>query len=440
MQTKNVFFFAIIIAALLWLFLSKSEPVATDNEALVSQTQNTTINSVVQPVKSDVIKVIEVSENSAPIELNDEARIEAQAQFKQATEFVQNQQWQKAEALYLELIEKLPLAIEPYINLSAVYAETDRMDEAREVLLIGVKANPNYAILFNNLQSIHGALAAEAYRIALASDEEGDLTIESESLELDLPMISAIDLRRVDLSRQQELLSQVAELQQTQRQEESAQLSSLTRIAELEKELAAATNQNVAIDDTQLSRVAELEEQIKQQQAQLKLRDSELKIQADALALVEQELLDVKQAMSIEVAAVQEPLTGPVADPVADSVDAPVVIEPTVNEPIVKQPQNDTIATVAVVNDQENYDIALSLVKKWAGSWSQQDVASYISHYAENYSPPRTQLTHQDWLEQRQVRLTNKKFIQIDVADFEFQEKDDNRFSVTFTQRYRSTF
>ena len=62
----------------------------------------------------------------------------------------------------------------------------------------------------------------------------------------------------------------------------------------------------------------------------------------------------------------------------------------------------------------------------------------YIEHYADDYSPPRAQMTHLEWMDQRKVRLTNKKFIKVDVSDFEFQEQETSQFSVTFTQRYRS--
>jgi hypothetical protein len=41
------------------------------------------------------------------------------------------------------------------------------------------------------------------------------------------------------------------------------------------------------------------------------------------------------------------------------------------------------------------------------------------------------------WLEQRQVRLTNKEFISVDVSNFEVEDMG-SRFSVTFSQYYQS--
>ncbi|MBX2849765.1 MAG: hypothetical protein KTR16_15685 [Acidiferrobacterales bacterium] len=404
MQTKNIFIFMLVTFALLWLFLSKSDPsenVSQPNvvnsldsesraaESSSSQATNFISNELPQPSQDNSIKIVKVSEIKQPA-LDDRQRKAAQTKFDQATQYATNQQWQKAEKSYLDLIETLPNAIEPYINLSAVYAATNRMDEAREILLVGVNANPNFAQLFANLQKIHGALAAEAYRAALASDEDAELLVKTGTLEIDLPMLDSLNLRNADLNQ----------------------------IQELEKALVSAKPQASA-DDTAAQRLAELEAQIKQQDQRLALQASQLKQKTEALASVEQELYALQQEATASLASVVEP-----------------VISQTVND--IANNSADAALTTNEQAQQEKYDIALNLVKQWAGSWSQQDVASYVSHYAQNYSPPRTQLSHQDWLEQRQVRLTNKKFIQIDVTDVEYQNDDDNRFSVTFTQRYRS--
>jgi hypothetical protein len=79
---------------------------------------------------------------------------------------------------------------------------------------------------------------------------------------------------------------------------------------------------------------------------------------------------------------------------------------------------------------------AIGLVQSWAKAWSEQDVSAYVEHYGENYSSSRS-LSRARWLEQREVRLTNKSFINFEVSNFEVEDMGP-QFSVIFSQYYRS--
>lgn len=430
---KKIFFFSTAIAIVLWLFLSGSDSsdsgsneVALPVQANVisgSTTNQTSTSQANQPVK-----VIEKNDQSDEVSgISPQQREQVVNNFSKANEYLINRQWQEAESLYMDLIKEQPLVIGPYINLAAVYAGTNRTDEARKVLLQGLKANQNYAVLFDNLQSIHGALAAEAYRAALVTDSTNSRGQETLA-QLNLPIIDSIDMNLIDSSQVLELGKQLTVLQNEQQQ----QLDWQSRIADLENELAIKNRNVIEGDDESSTRIAALEAQLKDLEAELSLR-------TQALALTEKELTDLKSSSSQIAGQQQRPIDA--ASQVTTEIAAVTDVSSVTNSALNTEPSpelSDSQSTDSFPTDKEAMDVAFSLVKKWADSWSQQDVNRYIAHYADDYSPPRAQMTHLEWMDQRKVRLTNKKFIKVDVSDFEFQEQETSRFSVTFTQRYRS--
>jgi len=92
-------------------------------------------------------------------------------------------------------------------------------------------------------------------------------------------------------------------------------------------------------------------------------------------------------------------------------------------QPVASQPQQTT-------------QQAIALVESWARAWSAQDVDAYVEHYASNYSSSSS-LSRAQWLEQRQIRLTNKEFINVSLQDFSVKDLGQ-QFSVTFRQHYQS--
>lgn len=97
----------------------------------------------------------------------------------------------------------------------------------------------------------------------------------------------------------------------------------------------------------------------------------------------------------------------------------------------------DVKPRVADSTSKQSVQHVIALVKSWAADWTAQNVRGYVSHYSDNYTPPRGSLTHQQWLDQRQIRLTNKTFINVEVSDFKSQRRGE-QLVVTFSQHYRS--
>jgi tetratricopeptide (TPR) repeat protein len=67
---------------------------------------------------------------------------------------------------YNILIERFPKLPEPYNNLAVLYAEQNKLVEAKEILEKALKTNNSYSIAHINLGDVYTRMASEAYRKA----------------------------------------------------------------------------------------------------------------------------------------------------------------------------------------------------------------------------------------------------------------------------------
>jgi Flp pilus assembly protein TadD len=68
-----------------------------------------------------------------------------------------------AIATFTALNQDYPELPEPYNNLAVIYAGQAQFDKARAALEMAVRANPNYAIAYENLGDVYAKLAAQSY-------------------------------------------------------------------------------------------------------------------------------------------------------------------------------------------------------------------------------------------------------------------------------------
>jgi len=78
----------------------------------------------------------------------------------------------------------------------------------------------------------------------------------------------------------------------------------------------------------------------------------------------------------------------------------------------------------------------LQAIRDWRDAWAGQKVDVYVSHYADNFSPP--DMTRSDWLEQRRERLRNPRFIKVKLDDEEVVMHGHDHAQVNFSQSYQS--
>jgi tetratricopeptide (TPR) repeat protein len=68
-----------------------------------------------------------------------------------------------AIATFTALNQEYPELPEPYNNLAVIYASQSQFDKARAALETAVRANPDYAVAYENLGDVYAKLAAQSY-------------------------------------------------------------------------------------------------------------------------------------------------------------------------------------------------------------------------------------------------------------------------------------
>jgi Putative Zn-dependent protease, contains TPR repeats len=85
---------------------------------------------------------------------------------------VQSEAGQTAEAIatFTQLTQEYPELPEPYNNLAVLYGGRSEFDKARLALEAAIRANPDYAVAYENLGDVYAKLAAVSYRKAQQLD------------------------------------------------------------------------------------------------------------------------------------------------------------------------------------------------------------------------------------------------------------------------------
>lgn len=83
----------------------------------------------------------------------------------------------------------------------------------------------------------------------------------------------------------------------------------------------------------------------------------------------------------------------------------------------------------------KNKDL-VPLVEQWAVAWSDQNVGRFVSFYSPSYASRGK--NRRQWLQDRKLKLTNKRFINVKVSEFVQKVKDNKTVDITFKQNYQS--
>jgi len=76
-------------------------------------------------------------------------------------------------------------------------------------------------------------------------------------------------------------------------------------------------------------------------------------------------------------------------------------------------------------------------VDLWVTAWSSQDINEYLSYYAPEFVPGDGG-TARAWRESRRKRLSEPKFIQVDISDLHVVMHGEDHAQASFIQQYRS--
>ena len=464
------------LALAVWLWPTKEGLLEASDDQIGGQN----LVSAIQPINdADALtlpdKLPEVTTTAALSEPDSQDQIE----FNQAVDAIQRGDYARADQLLGALITRQPGLLEPYINLASAKAAMGDLNAAREILNDGLNANQNYGALYKNLQKVHAALAADAYQAALTETGTGSGT---EAKRLELPVVTNLNgsVSPVDPSVLTEAQTQIAKLRteleakQASLADQQKQLAAVNSdlqsrqqaITDLQSQLSAA--QSVASETSQASQIANTE--IANLQSQLsaaqsiasetnqasRIANTEIANLQSKLAKAEQEIADLQTNYTSEVASLREQLRQQqeqlasqelLAQQEQDKLTSQIAALSSASRPepvaIQSAPVVDTVATAEVPSSTASVispnakELAIDQVKAWASAWSDQNVAAYVSHYREGYTPPGSAISHSEWRAQRQVRLTNKRFIEVTLSDFNTRE-ENGQLAISFVQRYRS--
>jgi len=225
---------ALLVVALLWQLNSTNDeltsvPVISDVEASTTETgtrQNTVLSGSIE--QTSVATLTNISALNARL----------LEQFDSANKLAQKGQTDSAIAEFKGLIDANPNAIEPYINLAALYAREKQLTLAQETLDKGIKANAHTEVLNNHVKDNQLALELPMINsLSAAGNTDSDKQAQGELKQLELSnrefqnreqeLQKAIALAKkdnVDLQRQ---LKQAKQLAQKTQREQQARITAL---------------------------------------------------------------------------------------------------------------------------------------------------------------------------------------------------------------------
>lgn len=442
-----------LLTVALWILLSEdsTESVVGDNIELSSAD----LVSAIQPISgaSAVLRTTDMV--SVPIgSSNREVMVNAFSnddvalmtlRFDEANAAIRQGNTQAGLKGLEALISDYPSIIEPYLNLASIYAEQQDLEKARATLLKGFSANPKAGMLFDHLKKVHGAIAANAYRQALDTSAP-----KTPNTTLVLARASSIVTQ---LGQHNQIVALQKELQETQsRVAESVNQLQAEKVATLESRLKGLAASAVATKSAYELELSGLRKRIGDQSLALSLSQTAerealarvVRAEQDALNQITEitEQLESHKAMLATARALINEQANTIAKSqlqaqelaVLEAKNTRLIAE---NEKIAQAAIADrSVISSASIMQKMRRNNAVGLVQSWAKAWSEQDVSAYVGHYDEGYSSSRS-LSRAQWVKQRQVRLTNKQFISVDVSNFEIEDMG-SRFSVTFSQYYKS--
>ena len=340
-----------------------------------------------------------------------------------------------AEELLNQLINDHPQLVEPYINLAAIYARGNKLAEAQTTLMAGLNANQNTATLFESLQQVLGAQAAEAYQKAF-NNTATDPVVFDLPLATDIVALSSNNNATQDSANDDKQELELANKELASARKEMAALKSeIVALSnnnatqdsidddkqELElanKELASARKEMVTLKSEYEKRIASLQQELASQAI---LVDNASKTSEPAVVV---SIPTESETQTSVVAAVTPPTTP----------ELEVVSTPVQSDADKERLAQEAILQAAIKKREQN---AIEAVQRWAKAWSDQDLQTYVAQYIDTYEPSESNISHDQWVLQRRARLGNKKFIRVKVSRFAVDDLGD-RFSVSFSQNYQS--
>ncbi len=317
---------------------------------------------------------------------------------------------QEAKMIFTKLMRDYPDRPEAFNNLAVIYSEEGNYPQAIETLQQAFSTHPSYAQVHSNLKELYATLASQAYNKAL---DLGDAAAGPE-----LAMINRVPASENGADK----LIVLGELQP----QHKAAKATVTTVA---------ANQPLVNTTPVAAPVAAT----KPPQPEV---TKPIVIASNEIEVVESKPVEpVKTAPQAIEPATEKPATPtPVIAEPAEPVVAPAVAKAT---PITPETKPAPVAAVtksepvaAIVSDLPADQIKHHL-QNWADAWQAQNYQGYVDAYTADYRP-NAKLNHQQWVAQRQQRITKPKFINVRLEKVTVKLLRDNLAEARFNQFYQS--
>ena len=282
---------------------------------------------------------------------------------------------------YESIVKVYPNYPEPYNNLAILYAQTGRLNEARQQLEKALQTNTAYAAVYNNLAGVYERMASDAYRKALNLDKSlggQPLAHLKPITEIGVGSAAALALNQAIMAATPSPVSTA-------------------------NAPAAGTPCAPAASDI-----------IPRQPAPVLASSKTSTPSAQQVAVSQDESRPVND--SAKKTPFDEPL------PVLLQ-EKPLVIIPPVS------PEND--------GRKNSKAPIIQRLNNWAAAWSKKDTKAYLAAYSPDFKVPRGR-TRAQWEQERRRRITEKESIQVKIKDIQVEFLDDKRAKVRFAQRYEA--
>lgn len=113
--------------------------------------------------------------NAANATVSDQQLSKDRQSFSRAVEYTVQGEWNSAEEIYRDLMQRYDDWPEPRNNLAILLFKTNRVNEAREMLEQAVSTTPSYRIAQDNRTRLYNYLASQAYNKALGVEQQKTL-------------------------------------------------------------------------------------------------------------------------------------------------------------------------------------------------------------------------------------------------------------------------
>lgn len=355
-----------------------------DNEYLTTvSTNNSTIGSQVSPEIENILRLSQQGHHQEALsDINSFIAANPNTPSAELTKGIILSNMgdkQAAKVIFQRLTLNHPDRPEAFNNLAVIYAEEGKYPEAIETLQSAFQTHPSYAQVHSNLKELYATLASQAYNKAL------DLGAGNSGPEL-------------------------AMINQAPSNQRSSNNGSTITVVSASK-VKAPNNTKPPVSE-------------KTPEYQL-----------------EQKLATVEQ--TVEMASAQKPVEPiqakpPIVEVAATTVPAnkaeqtvPTAIEIKTSEGTKVEPE---AAQAAQLNEAKQVE---SHLQAWASAWRSQDHLGYVNAYTSNYRP-NAKLSHNQWVQQRKVRLNKPEFIKVELSNISIELLRENLAEVRFDQKYQS--